>query len=310
MFDEYNNRKAPEYNSQVENKITHENVFVAENKTAKENLNFKENYELDGKSHKKAEKTRARNKAMSVLTTSLVGVVGLVVAGMTNLVNIKLKAKFEEVEYRDGKIAFSINVTDLTEKEYIVIYPERDTKKLDEVKYYLADAQDGYIQGSLDVDSEYVKRQLDAVENGVVKYVLNLRGLVGLDVERLFDRYVVKIEKVTESKFEDVTGYCNCGVDGYYYFTMNFEDEAGHFSNFKAYITDSVYDELANGGASEEELARHIAYCQSDENTNWHEEQRIFVLDLQGSKGTLVIEYDKEDNGEVEHMKFTTPIEL
>ena len=310
MFDEYNNRKAPEYNSQVENKVTHENVFAAENKTAKENLNFKENYELDGKSRKKAEKTRARNKAMSVLTTSLVGVVGLVVAGMTNLVNIKLKAKFEEVEYRDGKIAFSINVTDLTEKEYIVIYPERDTKKLDEVKYYLEDAQDGYIQGSLDVDSEYVKRQLDAVENGVVKYVLNLRGLVGLDVERLFDRYVVKIEKVTESKFEDVTGYCNCGVDGYYYFTMNFEDETGHFSNFKAYITDSVYDELVNSGASEEELARHIAYCQSDENTNWHEEQRIFVLDLQGSKGTLVIEYDKEDNGEVEHMKFTTPIEL
>ena len=310
MFDEYNNRKAPEYNSQVENKVTHENVFAAENKTAKENLNFKENYELDGKSHKKAEKTRARNKAMSVLTTSLVGVVGLVVAGMTNLVNIKLKAKFEEVEYRDGKIAFSINVSKLTEKEYIVIYPERDTKQLEEVKYYLADAQDGYIHGSLDVDSDYVKRQLDAVENGVVKYVLNLRGLVGLDVERLFDRYVVKIEKVTESKFEDVTGYCNCGVDGYYYFTMNFEDEAGHFSNFKAYITDSVYDELVNGGASEEELARHIVYCQSDENTNWHEEQRIFVLDLQGSKGTLVIEYDKEDNGEVEHMKFTTPIEL
>ena len=310
MFDEYNNRKAPEYNSQVENKVTHENVFAAENKTAKENLNFKENYELDGKSHKKAEKTRARNKAMSVLTTSLVGVVGLVVAGMTNLVNIKLKAKFEEVEYRDGKIAFSINVSNLTEKEYIVIYPERDTKQLEEVKYYLADAQDGYIHGSLDVDSDYVKRQLDAVENGVVKYVLNLRGLVGLDVERLFDRYVVKIEKVTESKFEDVTGYCNCGVDGYYYFTMNFEDEAGHFSNFKAYITDSVYDELVNGGASEEELARHIVYCQSDENTNWHEEQRIFVLDLQGSKGTLVIEYDKEDKDEVEHMKFTTPIEL
>ena len=310
MFDEYNNRKAPEYNSQVENKVTNENVFAVENKTFSENVNVKENIEFNGKSYKKQEKSKARNKALSVLTTSLVGVVGLVVAGMTNLVNIKLKAKFDEVEYRDGKIVFSINVTDLTEKEYIVIYPERDTKKLDEIKYYLADAQDGYIQGSLDVDSEYVKRQLDAVENGVVKYVLNLRGLVGLDVERLFDRYVVKIEKVTESKFEDVTGYCNCGVDGYYYFTMNFEDEAGHFSNFKAYITDSVYDELANCGASEEELARHIAYCKSDENTNWHEEQRIFVLDLQGSKGTLVIEYDKEDNGEVEHMKFTTPIEL
>ena len=312
MFDEYSNRNAPEFNSQVENKTTSENIFAVENKTVKENISAKENIEFGEKTKKKTEKTKARNKAMSVLTTSLVGVVGLVVAGMTNLVNIKLKAKFDEVEYRDGKIAFSINVSNLTEKEYIVVYPERDTKELNEEvqKYYLADAEEGYIKGFLNVDAEYVSKQLASVENGYVKYVLNLRGLVGLDVERLFDRYVVKIEKVTESKFEDVTGYCNCGVDGYYYFTLNFEDDAGHFSNFKAYITDSVYDELETSGASDEEKARHIVYCKSDENTNWHEEQRIFVLDLQGSKGTLVIEYDKEDNGETEHMKFSTPIEL
>ena len=310
MFDEYSNRKAPEYNSQVENKITNENVFAVENKTFSENVNVKENIEFDGKSYEKQEKSKARNKALSVLTTSLVGVVGLVVAGMTNLVNIKLKAKFDEVEYRDGKIAFSINVSNLTEKEYIVIYPERDTKKLEEEKFYIADTEDGCIKGSIDVDSDYVERQLTAEENASVKYVLNLRGLVGLDVERLFDRYVVKIEKVTESRFTDVTGYCSCGVDGYYHFTLDFEDDAGHFSNFKAYIIDSVYAELEEGGATEEELARHIAYCESDKNTNWHEEQKIFVLDLQGSKGTLVIEYDKEDNGEVEHKKFTTSIDL
>ena len=312
MFDEYSNRNAPEFNSQVENKTTSENIFAVENKAVKENINAKENIEFGEKSQKKAEKTKSRNKAMSVLTTSLVGVVGLVVAGMTNLVNIKLKAKFidDKVEYRDGKIAFSINVSNLTEKEYIVVYPERDTKELEPAKYYLADVEDGVIQGSLNVDTDYVEKQLASVENGYVRYVLNLRGLVGLDVERLFDRYVVKIEKVTESKFDDVTGYCNCGVDGYYYFTLNFEDDAGHFTNFKAYITDSVYEGLVASGASKEEIARHIVYCQSDENTNWHDEQRIFVLDLQGSKGTLVIEYDKVDNGETEHMTFSTPIEL
>lgn len=322
MFDEYSNRKAPEFNSQVENKSVQENVFVQENKSAKENVNVKENIEFDGKSHKKPGKTNSRNKALSVLTTSLVGVVGLVVAGMTNLVNIKLKANFikESVQYRDGKIAFSINVSNLTEKEYLVIYPERDTKKLDEVKYDLSDVEDGVIQGYLDVDTEYVEKQLASVENGYVDYVLNLRGLVGLDVERLFDRYRVTIKKITESKFEDVSGYCNCGVDGYYYFTLNFEDDAGHFTNFKAYITDSVYDELANRIASttdEAEIERlrgeqekHISRLADDDNRNWHEEQRIFVLDLQGSKGTLVIEYDKNDNGETEHEVFSTSIEL
>ena len=102
MIDEYSNRKAPEVNSQVENKVTRENVFVAENKTAKENISVKENIEFDGKSHKKTEKINSRNRAMSVLTTSVVGVVGLVVAGLTNMINIKLKAKFDEVEYSVG----------------------------------------------------------------------------------------------------------------------------------------------------------------------------------------------------------------
>ena len=322
MFDEYSNRKAPEFNSQVENKSVRENIFVQENKSAKENINVKENIEFDGKSHKKVANNKTRNKALSVLTTSVVGVVGLVVAGMTNLVNIKLKAKFikESIEYRDGKIAFSIEVSNLTEKEYIVVYPERDTKKLDSVKYYVNDEKDGLIQGTIDVDTDYVERQLASAENAFVEYALNLRGLVGLDVERLFDRYKVTIKNITESKFEDVTGYCNCGVDGYYYFTLNFEDDAGHFTNFKAYITDTVYDELSNRIASttdeteierlKQEQENHISRLEEDKNRNWHEEQKLFVLDLQGSKGTLVIEYDKEDNGETEHVVFSTPIEL
>ena len=261
MIDEYSNRKAPEVNSQVENKVAHENVFAAENKTVRENVSVKENIEFDGKSYKKEDKTNARNRAVSVLTTSVVGVVGLVVAGLTNMVNIKLKAKFDEVEYRDGKIAFSINVDNLTEKEYIVVYPERDTKKLDDVKYYIDDTKDGRISGSIDVDTEYIEKQLASGDNVSIKYVLNLRGLVGLDVERLFDRYVVRIDKLT-SRFDDVEGYCNCGVDGYYYFTMHFEDDGGLFSDFEAYIVDDFYDEQDDTGEKE----RHIAYFTFTDN--------------------------------------------
>ena len=301
MFDEYSNKKAPEYNSQVENKVTSENVFAVENKTVIENVNAKENIEFDGKSYKKQDRAKARNKALSVLTTSLVGVVGLVVAGLTNMINIKLKAKFDEVEYRDGKIAFSINVQNLTEKEYIVVYPERDTKKLDECKYYLADAEDGYISGSFDVDKEYIENQLATGDNVTVRYVLNLRGLVGLDVERLFDRYVVKIDKMT-SRFDDVEGYCNCGVDGYYYFKMNFEDDGGLFSNFEAYIIDDFYDENDVTGEKE----KHIAYCTFSDNL--HEYQKIFVDNLKGSHGKLVIKYNKE--GETDKIVVETPIEL
>ncbi len=300
MFDEYSNRKAPEFEQQVENKTVNENLFAAENKTFNENVRVKENIEFDGKSLKKPGKIKARNKALSILTTSLVGVVGLVVAGMTNLINIKLKAEFDKVEYQDGRINYEINVENLTEKEYLVIYPERDGKKLDGIKLVDEDG-DGYIAGSFDVDTEYIQKQQELFDNVSVKYVVNLRGLVGLDVERLFDRYVVRIDQFT-SEFEDVEGYCNCGVDGYYYFKMNFEDDGGLFSNFEAYIIDDFYDENDVTGEKE----RHIAYCSFSDNL--HEYQKIFVLDLQGSRGKLVIKYNKE--GVEDKIVVETPIEL
>ena len=298
-MDEYGNRRAPELNPQVENKVTRENIIAQENKVAFENVTAKENVEFDGKSLRKTDKIKAHNKAMSVLTSSLVGVVGLVVAGMTNLVNIKFKAKFNEVEYRDGQIVYSINVKDMTEKENLTIYQSRDTIDLEPVHLVDEDG-DGVIEGVIDVDRDYIERQLALKDNINVKYVLHLRGMVGLEVERLFDRWVVRIDKYT-SKFEDVTGYCNCGVDGYYYFTMNFEDDGGLFSDFKAYIKDDFYDT-----AAESEKEKHIAYCTFSDNL--HDEQKIFVLDLQGSHGTLVIEYTKD--GETDPISVTTPVEL
>ena len=272
MADEYSNRRVPEVNAQVENKVPRENLFAAENKAALENVPVKENVEFDGKSSRKTDRIKSRDRAMSVLTTSLVGVVGLVVAGMTNLINIKLKAKFDEVEYRDGKIVYAINVENITEDEYIIVYPERDTKKLDPIKLIDEDG-DGVIKGEFEADTDYIEKQLATGENVTVKYVLNLRGLVGLDVERLFDRYVVKIDKCT-SKFHDVTGHCDCGKDGYYHFLMNFEDDAGLFTDFEAYIEDDFGNK---------------ATCMFTDNL--HEEQGIFVLDLQGSHGKLVIKY-------------------
>ena len=311
MADEYGNRRISEFNAQSENRVTRETVFAAENKSAQENVSVKENLEFDGKSSRKTDKIKSRNKALSVMTSSLVGVIGLVVAGMTNLVNIKYKADFEKVKYVDGEIQYSINVKELTTKENLTIYQSRDTKKLEPIVYKDIDMKEGVIEGVIPVDKEYIERQLASSDNISIKYVLELRGLVGLDVERLFDRWVVRIDKFT-SEFKDITGYCNCGVDGYYYFTMNFTDDGGLFSNFEAYIIDDFYE-----SAPEEEKSKHISYwAYSDgiaskeeiESINLHDEQRIFVLDLQGSRGTLVIRYNKD--GVDEKIEVRTPVEL
>ena len=283
MIDEYSNKKAPEFASQSENKVIRENIAISENKPVLENVPASESTDFNVKKPVTKSKEKARNRAMAALTSSVVGVIGLVVAGMTNLLNVKLKAEFDEVEYRDGLIVYSINVKDITEKEYIIIYPERDGKKLDPIKLIDED-NDGVIKGQFEVDKEYIEKQMEMHDNINIKYVLNLRGLVGLDVERLFDRYVVRIDKFT-SKFHDVKGHCECGVDGYYYFTMNFEDDGGLFTDFKAYIVDDFYD----GASSEAEKANHIAYCTFSDNL--HDEQKIFVNDLKGSNGRLFIKY-------------------
>lgn len=302
MADEFGNKKINEFNSQPENKVARENLFAVENKSTLENISVKENLEFDAKYSEKTGKIKSRNKAISIMTSSLVGVIGLVVAGMTNLVNIKYKAEFERVKYIDGEIQYSINVKDLTEKENLTIYQSRDTKKLEPIRYEQMDMKEGVIEGSIKVDQDYIERQLASSDNVTIKYVLELRGLVGLDVERLFDRWVVKIDKFT-SVFNTVEGYCNCGVDGYYYFTMDFEDDGGLFSNWEAYIIDDFYE-----SASEQEKDRHIAYCTDLLDENAHNEQRIFVLDLQGSHGTLIIKYNKD--GVEEKLEVRTPVEL
>lgn len=298
-MDELNNFKAPEFTPQNENKAIKENLSALENKGVSENVSVNENPEVDPRTKDAATRQKSRNRAMSVLTSSLVGVVGVVVAGMTNLLNVKMKAEFDEVEYRDGKIVYSINVTDITEKEYLIIYPERDTKKLDPIKLIDKDG-DCVIKGEFEVDKEYIEFQQSHYDNINIKYVLNLRGLVGLDVERLFDRYVVSIDKYT-SHFDEVTGHCECGVDGYYYFTMSFEDDGGLFSEFEAYIVDDLYE-----NAREEEKEHHIAKCTFSDNL--HDEQRIFVHNLQGSYGKLVIKYNKD--GEANKIVREMPIEF
>lgn len=300
MADEFSNKKIPELNPQRENKLYKENLSYAENKVVKENVFAKENLEFADKSLRKTDKTKARSRAISVMTSSLIGVIGLVVVGMTNLVNIKFKSNFDKVEYRDGHIFYDVSIKDMTEKEYLTLYVYRDTKQVKTIEVIDEDG-DGRVSGSFDVDKDYIKQQEELYKgNFKVAYDLDLKGMIGLDVERLFERWTVEIKEFS-SYFNEVTGHCSCGEDGYYHFTMDYSDDGELFTNFKAYIYDAFYLE-----SSDEEKEKHIAYCDFTENP--HEEQKIFVLNLRGSQATLVVEYTKD--GDTQPTKVEMPIEL
>jgi hypothetical protein len=194
-----------------------------------------------------------------------------------------MKAEFEDVVYEDGVLKYSVNVKNMTEKETLMIYPSRDNKSFEKINL-VDDDGDGVVQGEIKIDKNYVAERLASGDNVNVKYVLNLKGNVGLDIEREFDRWVVRIDKQT-SKFENVAYHCECGVDGYFYFTMNFEDDNQLFTDFEAWIEDAFYEDAT----TDLEREQHIAKCTFTENL--HDEQRIFVDHLTGSAGKLFIKY-------------------
>ena len=284
MADEFKNKEAPEFNPQSENKTIKENLLVQENKPVLENVSSQETLDTtQAKREPKKFNKEKKNKALGALSASLAGTIALVLTTMTSLVNVKMKAEFNDVTYEDGLLKYSINVKDMTEKETLTIYPARDNKQLEKIPLVDEDG-DGLIEGAIMLDKNYIKDRLDSGENVNIKYVLNLKGVVGLDIERAFDRWVVRIDKQT-SKFEDVSYHCECGIDGYFYFTMNFEDDNQLFTDFEAWIEDAFYEDAITTA----EKAQHMSKCAFTENL--HEEQRIFVDGLTGSAGKLFIKY-------------------
>ena len=286
MIDEYSNKKASEFTPQNESKFSKEIVAISENKPVTENVPVKENVEFDGKQKDKKSVAKSRDRAMSVMTSSLVGVIGIAVVGMTNLLNVKFKAEYESFELRlaENRVVYSIKVKDMTEKEYLMIYPERDGLKLESQRFELSDVNsEGYIKGEYTLDADYIASH----KNKKIDYKFRLRGLVGLDVERLFDNYDVTIKNFSYS-FNGVSGHCTCSVDGYYHFTMDYKDEGGLLTDFEAYIVDSFYDSV-----EEEDKVNHIAYCTF--NDDLHSEQKIFIGNLEGSKGRLFVKYKSAD---------------
>lgn len=276
MADEFRDA-GREINPQVENKTVVENVVAKENVPVLENKEAKENIEYSEKAadFKAKAAKKKQTQALSVLSGGLAATVGLVLIGVTNLVNVRMKAEFADVTYQDGQITYSINVEQMTEKENLTLYPSLDKFELDPIELVDED-DDGIIKGIINVDKKYIEEKLNSNDNVLVEYVLDLKGVVGLDVERAFDSYVVQIEKFT-SVFNGVDCWCNCGVDGYYYFQLDFVDDHQMFTNFEAWIVDDF------GNRSD---------CVFSDNL--HEAQKIFVLDLQGSHGTLFIKYNAD----------------
>lgn len=284
-YDEFSNSiNIKEGSSFEEAKVVKESQINPEAKLAPEATQISEE-----SNQQVAQKPREakKNNALAALSGSLIGIISAVTFGLTTMLNVTMSAEFDEVTYDAGVISYSINVENLTEKETLTLYfKDGVTGEITPYDLTTADEDgDGVIQGTITIDALTANDICAQDPNASVKYELSLKGVVGLNVERAFDNYVVKFSTMS-SEFRTVSGECHCGVDGCYHFTMDFQDDLGIFSDFKAYIVD--YE----GNSS---------YCTFTENL--HDEQKIFVGDLKGSKCTFNLEYK---NSTLENLQSVT----
>jgi len=265
------NSSYKEYDDHDINSIPSVNEDVKEYSTVTENGNEEAQYNV---------REVKKKKATAALSGSLVGIIGIAALSITSLLNVKMNATFDNVVFEDSNISYEVSVSDMTEKESLNAYLYLDSILVETIPLVDQD-NDGKISGTIEVNQKEIDEKLKADDNVSIRYNLKLKGNVGLNVEREFDSYVIKIDKMT-SVFESIDGECHCGVDGTYHFKMNYKDDYDLFSNFEAYIEDSYGNK---------------AVCKFTDNL--HDEQTINVTQLKGSNVKLVISYDKKDEPRV-----------
>lgn len=264
-----------EFISTLENEVEIEVKEIKENEGVLETVITKENetvQEYGGISESGSRNRKKKTKLFQALTTTTTTlIVGGALIGVTNLVNVNMDASFMSLTFEDSLIKYELNVKDVKDDNELIIYLYDESENEIAVHQVTEDIKDDVILGAIEIDIESISSSLE--NNEVITYYAELKGDVGLDIERSFDRYRLEISSLT-SVFNLVTHRCNCSEDGYYYFKMDFVDDYGLFTDFNAYIIDAGGNEFK---------------CELSDNL--HEEQRIYVRTARGGKGKLIIEY-------------------
>lgn len=287
MADEIKEQLAKELISPNESMMAHEQEIYPELISPLENIAVKEDENLK----MKAQERPARSKAMKTLTGTFVTAGAAATFGVTTLINTDMSAEFKQAVYQDGHIAYEINVEDMTDKQtlFLHFYDGNNELSVFDLSEQAINSDDGVVKGEIEFTTDMINNinSRIAESNTDVTFNLTLTGNVGLSVERTFDSYAVQFYHA-ESKFEKVEGECHCGIDGYYYFTIIYSDDYGIFKDFKVYIED------AEGNKSE---------CTDLNDSNAHDQHRIWVADLKSSSCTLVVSYSVEGENDPEPYK-------
>ncbi len=207
-------------------------------------------------------KTKAVKATTAIAATAVVAFISYSVISSSGLINLSMDAKINSVEFVDDGLDYDINVFDVkisNEIYFSILYNEDEVMKYS-VDINNDDTYSGELTGHFAFSDIDLEKELDAA-NGNLIYTVRLCGNTGL-IDRTYDSWVVEINDLV-SEFKSVTYEYQYDTTGYFVFQMDYIDNYGQFSDFKAYLSDS------NG---------HVSYCNF--TNNYHDEQKISVIGI------------------------------
>lgn len=162
-------------------------------------------------------KTSQISKALTKILTAAVATIAAVVVILPIVTDDSTEVNFAEMSVTDTAVSYNIVLENWSGKEYdLVLYNDftERTEKLASENF--SGEQDG-----LKPNMTYTL----AVKSGI-------KTLAETTVKTM------RSEDMPVTQFNSVSRACACSVDGTFHFTMNFIDENGWWTDFKATLTD------------------------------------------------------------------------
>ncbi|MCR5112581.1 MAG: hypothetical protein K6A63_01440 [Acholeplasmatales bacterium] len=256
--------------SNLEDNKTNDEVTIVEEETsapasnpdAPEAESIKETNQTSEYNVERKSKASAAKVTTTIAATAVVAFVSYSVISSSGLINLSMDAKINSVEFVDDGLDYDINVSEVkvsNEIYFSILYNDESVMKytvdIDNDNTYTGQLTGHFALSDIDIASDL------ELANGPIEYTVRLCGNTGL-VDRTYDSWIVEVSGLV-SEFYSVTYEYQYDTTGYFVFQMDYIDNLGQFTDFKATLTDT------NNAVSE---------CTFTEN--FHDEQKISVLGL------------------------------
>lgn len=214
-------------------------------------------YSYENQTETSKKSSKADSSLMSRISAFFITIVAAVTIVVPATTSSKLTIKFSDAIVTDTTISYEVLIDGDTDLDLYVLVSNDFTKRKMPITGNLTEQTVENLKPNM-------KYKISVMSDGT----LSDSVLAEMEVKTL------SIEDYRLSRFNGCKTECRCHIDGYFYFTMDFVDNIGSFTDFEATLTDTN---------------NNVSNCEF--NYDLHAEQKISVKEagLTGNSGTLLI---------------------